>query len=110
MGYLKLGMMKILSSIPIWNLVYPILFGYFIINPLYLFIISTVITIHILYLSNSVYDDDGDTPIFTLLSFIGLPIVIYIMLSKTNCVKLFLHKILVKMGKRIPDNWDNEKL
>lgn len=105
--------MKILSSIPIWNLVYPILFGYFITNPLYLFILSTVITIHIFYLANYDTDNDGETPIFALLSYVGLPGVFYVMFlegKKNNWMKSIKHKILVKMGKRIPDNWDNEKL
>ena len=113
MEYLKLGMMKILSNIPIWNLTYPLMFGCFITNPLYLLILSTIISIHIILLAVNDCNYVDDKPIFYLLSFIGLLVVGYMVFRdfrKSSWVSSIKHKLLVKMGKRIPDNWDNEKL
>ena len=112
MEYLKIGMMKILSKTPIWNLVYPLLFGWLITNPIYLIGLSSIITIHILILVMYGVDlDDDNRPVYMLLSYFSLPIIIYVSLvDKSSLVKRIKNKILVKMGKRIPDNWDNEKL
>jgi hypothetical protein len=55
--------------------------------------------------------DDDNRPVYMLLSYFSLPIIIYVSLvDKSSLVKRIKNKILVKMGKRIPDNWDNEKL
>lgn len=111
MDYLRVGIVKILDKTPIWNLVYPLLFGFLISNPFYLFGLSSIITIHIFILAYYDADLNGETPVYMLLSYIGLPLIIYISFFETSSwIKSTKHSILVKMGRRIPDNWDDEKL
>ena len=114
MDYLKIGTMKIFHNANIWNFVYPLVFGVFITQPLYLFIVSTIISIHLLYLVSRDVEFENETPIFVLLSYFGLFALIYmlffdekILLKKLKCIKGWY---LVKIGRKVPDNWDNEKL
>jgi hypothetical protein len=88
------------------------LFGYFITNPILLFSISTIITIHsiIVICSNLPIDDDSDSPTYMFLSYFFLPVFIYYFFTDGIWVESIKRKLLVKMGRRAPDNWDNEKL
>lgn len=107
-------MNKILSKTPIWNFVYSLIFGCFITNPILLLIISTIITIHLIILAYNDVDLNGEAPLYMLLSFMGLPIIIYYAFKEEfyfrNIIRNIKYRILVKLGRRVPDNWDDEKV
>lgn len=105
--------MKLLCNTPLWNLIYPLSFGFLIPNLWYLLTLSSIISIHLLILSSKDAEIGDETPIYILLSYFGLLVLIYYFF-KENIHKKYIEKIkynfLVKFGKRVPENWDNEKL
>lgn len=105
--------MKLLCKTPIWNLVYPLAFGFLIPNLWYLFALSSIITIHLLILSIKDADLGEETPIYVILSYFGLLVLIYTFFEEKIPKKYIAdikYKILVKQGKRVPENWDDEEL
>ena len=72
--------MKILHKTPLWNLVYPLLFGFLIGNPLALFTLSIIITFHVFYLVINDIDLGEETAVYSLLSIMAIPLIIYILL------------------------------
>lgn len=98
--------MKILSNTVLWNFIYIFLFGVFITKPLILLLISTIISIHGLYLRHIDYFDDNMN--FLFLGYV-IVIVIIVILIKDK-VNLINHKRMVKKGLRVPDDWDTESL
>lgn len=104
MDYLIIGIMKILNNDKLWGFIYPIVFGFCINYPLYLILVSTIISIHVFYLAYN--DIDIDNPFFVLLGYGPLLLVCYYGLIQLY--KKISDWILIKKGRKIPDNWDNE--
>jgi hypothetical protein len=93
---------EILAFNEFWNFFYPLIFGIFILHPLYLFIISSIIDIHVFLLVTNNLDSIDDRNYYLLLSYIIIIAFLFVLIGKIK------HKIMVKKGLRIPDNWDDE--
>lgn len=104
MDYLKIGMKKLLNNSDFWGFAYPLIFGFCINYPIYLVIVSTIISIHTLYFGLN--DIDIENPLFILLGYAGFLIISYY--GIIHIYEKLRDKYLVKIGRKVPDNWDDE--
>lgn len=103
--------MKIFKNTAFWNTVYFTIFGAFLTHPLLLLILSAIVSIHTIFYTKCDGINDDETPMFILLGLFGIIMSLYYLITDNDYIGLnyknIKHKILVKLGKRIPDNWDN---